>query len=51
MDLVTRIDSWSGSLPDRPAHISGASTLTYAELKARSDALALHLADILPDDR
>lgn len=50
MDLLDRIDEWARIFPDRPAHRSGGSTLTYAELRRRSDAVASELGDLLPDD-
>ncbi|HMA38040.1 MAG TPA: D-alanine--poly(phosphoribitol) ligase subunit DltA [Chloroflexia bacterium] len=50
MDLLGRIDGWGARFPDRPAHISGARTLTYGALCRRADALAAHLARVLPDD-
>lgn len=51
MDLISRIDGWSRVRPDRLAHVSGAGTLTFADLTVRSDALATHLARQLGDDR
>jgi D-alanine--poly(phosphoribitol) ligase subunit 1 len=50
MDLVTRIDRWAATAPDRLAHVSWDRRLSYAELRRRSDALAAHLAATLPDD-
>ncbi len=40
MHLLDRIDHWGKIAPDRVAHRSGGRTLTYGELRARSDALA-----------
>jgi len=51
MDLLARIDRWAEVSPDRPAHVSGGRTLTYAELRAQSDALAAHLAARLGENR
>jgi D-alanine--poly(phosphoribitol) ligase subunit 1 len=50
MNLLDRIDSWGRLAPDHPAHISGGQRLTYGDLLERSDALAAHLARVLPDD-
>ncbi|NCP87006.1 MAG: D-alanine--poly(phosphoribitol) ligase subunit DltA [Anaerolineae bacterium CG_4_9_14_3_um_filter_57_17] len=43
MTLLEQIDQWHQRAPQRLAHISGAQTLTYAELFQRSNALALAL--------
>jgi D-alanine--poly(phosphoribitol) ligase subunit 1 len=51
MTLLERIDAWRRSHPDRPAHVSRHGRLTYADLVRRSDAVAAHLARVLPDDR
>ena len=51
MDLFAQIDRWARCAPDRLAHVSGARTLTYAELTRRSNALAAHLARSLPEGR
>lgn len=51
MDLLARIDHWGEIAPDRPAHISEGHTLTYGELRAQSDALAVWLAEKLGDNR
>src|SRR5438874_12658555 len=37
--------------PGAIAHVSDDRTLTYGELRARSDALAAHLAERFGDDR
>lgn len=49
--LLDRIARWVRETPDRPAHISGSRTMTYGELGARSDALAVWLDDELGDSR
>ena len=51
MDIVARIDEWSYRCPDRSAHISGERSLSYLELKARSDALAAHLSSLHLEER
>lgn len=51
MDLIHIIDGWAQSHPTRPAHISGRSTLTYAELRDKSNSLAAHFTRSLADDR
>lgn len=50
MDLLDRIDDWAVRVPDRIAHRSGGRTLSYAELRAQSNALAARLWSTLPDD-
>jgi D-alanine--poly(phosphoribitol) ligase subunit 1 len=50
VDLIQRIDRWGREAPGRVAQRSGGRALTYGELRARSDALAAHLARVLPDD-
>jgi D-alanine--poly(phosphoribitol) ligase subunit 1 len=49
MHLLDRIDHWGRTTPDRIAHRSGARTLTYGELLARSDALAAWIQAELGD--
>ena len=49
MEIIERIDQWGRTKPDRPAHRSGGRTLTYGELRRRSDALAARLAGTLPE--
>jgi D-alanine--poly(phosphoribitol) ligase subunit 1 len=49
MDLLERIEHWAAVAPERLAHVSGKRSLTYGELKRRSDALAAYLARTLPD--
>lgn len=50
MELLDRIDAWAARTPDRIAHRSGGRTLSYAALRAQSDALAARLWSLLPDD-
>jgi len=51
MNLLERIDHWTTVSPETVAHVSGDRTLTYGELRSRSDALASHLAQRFGDDR
>ena len=51
MNLVERIDHWAVVSPEATAHISDDRTLTYGELRRRSDALACYLTERLGDDR
>jgi D-alanine--poly(phosphoribitol) ligase subunit 1 len=51
VNLVERIDRWATVSPETIAHVSDDRTLTYGELRARSDALAAHLAERFGDDR
>src|SRR5213596_3015280 len=51
MTLIERIDHWASVAPEAIAHISGDTTLTYAELCRRSDALAVYLTEHFGDDR
>jgi D-alanine--poly(phosphoribitol) ligase subunit 1 len=51
MNLVERIDYWAAVAPEATAHISDGRTLTYGELRSRSDALARYLTQRLGDDR
>jgi D-alanine--poly(phosphoribitol) ligase subunit 1 len=51
MNLIERIDHWAAVAPERIAHVSGGTTLTYSELRRRSDALASYLAQHCADDR
>ncbi len=48
MDILARIDGWGERAPTRPAHISDGRCLTYADLRAQSDALAGYLARTMP---
>jgi D-alanine--poly(phosphoribitol) ligase subunit 1 len=43
MHLIDRIDHWASVSPEHPAHVSGNRVLTFAQLKAQSDALAAHI--------
>jgi D-alanine--poly(phosphoribitol) ligase subunit 1 len=49
VEIIERIDRWGRMTPDRAAHHSGGRTLTYGELRRRSDALAARLAGSLPE--
>ena len=51
MNLLERIDHWAAVSPEAIAHVSDGRTLTYGELRRRSDALAAHLAERLGGDR
>jgi D-alanine--poly(phosphoribitol) ligase subunit 1 len=51
MNLLERIDHWGAVSPDAIAHVSGERILTYDELRRRSDALAVYLAERFGDDR
>lgn len=51
MTLLERIDHWGLVAPQKIAHVSGARTLTYGELRVRSDALAAHLHERFGPDR
>jgi D-alanine--poly(phosphoribitol) ligase subunit 1 len=51
MNLFERIDHWSAVAPQAVAYISSDGTLTYGELRRRSDVLAAHLAERFGDDR
>jgi D-alanine--poly(phosphoribitol) ligase subunit 1 len=51
MNLLERIDHWATASPEAIAHVSGDKTLTYGELRRRSDALAFYLAQRFGDDR
>jgi D-alanine--poly(phosphoribitol) ligase subunit 1 len=48
MDIIEEIDRWADICPDRNAHISSDRSMTYAELRRRSDALAAWLQARLP---
>ena len=45
VNLIERIDHWAAVAPEAIAHISGDRTLTYGELRRRSDALASYLTE------
>ena len=51
MDVLDRIDAACRRVPGRIAHRSEDRTLTYAELRRRSDALAASIVSRLPGDR
>jgi D-alanine--poly(phosphoribitol) ligase subunit 1 len=51
MNVIERIDHWAAVAPDQIAHVSGNRTLTFGELRRRSDALACYLAQNCGDDR
>ena len=51
MNLFERIDHWGAVAPQAVAYINGDRTLTYGELRRRSDALAAHFAGRFGDDR
>jgi D-alanine--poly(phosphoribitol) ligase subunit 1 len=51
VNLIERVDHWALAAPNAIAHISGARTLTYGELRRRSNALAAHLTGRFGDDR
>src|SRR5213596_1589299 len=51
MNLFERIDHWGAVAPQAVAYINGDRTLTYGELRRRSDALAAHFAERFGDDR
>lgn len=51
MNLLERIDHWAAVSPKAIAHVSDSRTLTYGELRRRSDALAAHLAERVGADR
>jgi D-alanine--poly(phosphoribitol) ligase subunit 1 len=51
MNLIERIDRWGAVAPEATAHISDGRTLTYGELRRRSDALASYLTERFDDDR
>src|SRR5258708_17337820 len=51
MDLIERIGGWGVAAPEATAHISDDRTLTYGELRSRSDSLACYLRQRFGDDR
>jgi len=51
VNLIKRIDHWAAVAPDVIAHSSGDRTLTYGELRTRSDVLASYLTKRFGDDR
>ena len=50
MDLLARIDHWGVVSPQAIAHVSGTHSLTYGELRARSNSLAHSLWQRFGDD-
>jgi D-alanine--poly(phosphoribitol) ligase subunit 1 len=51
MNLIERIDRWGAVAPQATAHISDGRTLTYGDLRRRSDALAYYLTERFGEDR
>lgn len=51
LDVVARIDAWAERGGARLAHVSGQHTMSFAQLRDRSDRLAHALTQRLPDDR
>jgi D-alanine--poly(phosphoribitol) ligase subunit 1 len=51
VNLTQRIDHWATAAPEAIAHITGDKTLTYGELRGRSDGLASYLTNRFGDDR
>lgn len=51
MNLISRIDSYAESCPDRLVHRYRDSRITYKQLKEASDALASYLIETYGDDR
>jgi D-alanine--poly(phosphoribitol) ligase subunit 1 len=51
VNLIERIDHWAAEAPERIAHLSGDRTLTYGELRRRSDGLASYLTAHFGEDR
>jgi D-alanine--poly(phosphoribitol) ligase subunit 1 len=50
MDILERLRYWSRVAPAHPAHNSGGYLLSYRDLDANSDALAVHLSAFQPDN-
>jgi D-alanine--poly(phosphoribitol) ligase subunit 1 len=51
VNLIQRIDHWATAALEAIAHLSGDSTLTYGELRRRSDGLASYLTKRFGDNR
>ena len=51
MNLIQRIDHWAATAPEAIANLSSDRTLTYGELRQRSDGLASYLTERFGDDR
>ncbi|MFN2540709.1 MAG: D-alanine--poly(phosphoribitol) ligase subunit DltA [Chthoniobacterales bacterium] len=50
MNLLERVDHWGTVAPNKIAHVSGERTLSYGELRARSNALAAYLSGQVGDE-
>ncbi|MGE5208520.1 MAG: AMP-binding protein, partial [Alphaproteobacteria bacterium] len=50
MNLIEKIDHWAAVAPETVAHISGDRSLTYGDLRERSDTLATYLAERFGDN-
>ncbi len=50
MELIEQIDKWGQLYPERAAHISGETVLTYGQLTRASNKLARHLLQMMPND-
>jgi D-alanine--poly(phosphoribitol) ligase, subunit 1 len=50
MDLLTTIANWVEKIPDQKACIHREESLTYRQLWDRSDALAVWIATVIPND-
>jgi len=51
MELIEQVDRWGQLYPERAAHISGETTLTYRQLASQSNKFARYLSRTLPHDR
>ncbi|MDB4953697.1 MAG: D-alanine--poly(phosphoribitol) ligase subunit 1 [Myxococcales bacterium] len=51
MKFLEKFESYAARDPDRLAHVHRGGQITYGELARRSDALAVFLTQILPNDR
>jgi D-alanine--poly(phosphoribitol) ligase subunit 1 len=51
MDIIDAIDRAARNFPDKIAHISDVRTLTYLELRERSEALAGYFTERYPGDK
>ena len=50
MDLIEKINHWGETAPNHIAHICGDQSITYRDLRERSDALAAYFWRTLPHD-
>jgi D-alanine--poly(phosphoribitol) ligase subunit 1 len=50
VNLIERIDHWAKVAPEAVAHVSGDRSLTYGDLRERSDTFAAHLLERFGDD-